>query len=222
MTFFERLTLETKAECEALLSVPQIIAGMQGRISREEYLAYLVEAYHHVKHTLPLLMLAGGRVPESKKEIQRVFASYVGEETGHEDWILDDIRNTGGDAEKTRTGRPSQAIDLMVAYAYDLALRRNPIALFGMVFVLEGTSIQLATNLAKTLQKTLNLSENCFSYLTSHGSLDIEHMKFFEKSVNSITDTDDQNDIIDSARVFFRLFADVFRGIPFQDQKAAA
>ena len=59
MNFFERLQKETVAEREALYHVPQIVDGMHGRITRDTYIAYLEQAYHHVKHTLPLLMAAG-------------------------------------------------------------------------------------------------------------------------------------------------------------------
>ena len=47
-----------------------------------------------------------------------------------------------------------------------------------MVLVLEGTSIKLATNAAGIIKETLKLPDSTFSYLTSHGSLDIEHMEF--------------------------------------------
>ena len=59
MSFFERLKKETETERNALYSVPQLVDGMQGKITRETYTTYLQEAYHHVKHTLTLLMLAG-------------------------------------------------------------------------------------------------------------------------------------------------------------------
>jgi hypothetical protein len=42
----------------------------------------------------------------------------------------------------------SLPIELMVAYLYDLIARGNPVGLFGMVNVLEGTSIALATQAA--------------------------------------------------------------------------
>ena len=216
MTFFDRLQKETVAERESLLRVPQIVDGMRGAISRASYIAYLEQAYHHVKHTLPLLMTAGGRVPAEKEWLRRGFAEYIKEETGHEDWILSDIRHAGGDSEAVRKSKPGLPAELMVAYAYDLVMRRNPVALLGMVFVLEGTSTALAIHAAEALQKTLQLDKNSFSYLLSHGALDISHMQFYEKTVNKITDPVDQQDIIDAARVFFKLFADMFRSLPHE------
>lgn len=213
-TFFERLVAETETERKQLYSVPQIVDAMQGNISLESYLAYLEQAYHHVKHTVPLMMAAGSRLPESKEFLREALVEYVEEEVGHQEWILNDIKHAGGDAEKVRRGAPNEATEMMIAYAYDYVLRINPVGFFGMVLVLEGTSIQLATNVAGTLQASLGLPENCFSYLSSHGSLDIEHMKFFENLVNQIDDVEDQQAIVHVAKRVFILFAGVFQSIP--------
>jgi long-chain acyl-CoA synthetase len=222
MSFYERLQKETTGERDALYRVPQIVDGMRGAISRENYIAYLAQAYHHVKHTLPLLMAAGSRIPAEKEWLRRVFAEYIGEETGHEEWILNDIRLAGGNAEAVRAGVPSLPVELMTAYAYDLVMRRNPIGFFGMVFVLEGTSTALATHAAEAIRQSLNLQKDCFSYLLSHGSLDVGHMQFFEKNMNRITDPIDQRDIIHTAKVIYHLFAEMFRSIPHESKKEAA
>lgn len=214
MNFFERLQNETTREREALYQVPLIADGLQGNISRETYIAYLEQAYHHVKHTLPLLMAAGSKIEDEKEWLRPVFAEYIGEETGHEHWILNDITHAGGNADKVRSGKPSLPVELMTAYAYDLVNRRNPVGFLGMVFVLEGTSIAIATKAAKAIQDSLHLKKDCFSYLLSHGALDISHMHFFEKTVNRITDQQDQADIIHTARVIYYLFAEMFRNIP--------
>jgi heme oxygenase len=129
---------------------------------------------------------------------------------------LDDIRNAGGDAERVRNGTPRMATELMVAFAYDFVTRINPVGFLGMVFVLEGTSTQLATAGAEAIMASLGLPEDCFHYLTSHGSLDLEHMKFFEQLVNRIEDPEDQAAIVHVAKRIFVLFGNVFREIPNQ------
>lgn len=220
MSFYERLSRETEAERGALYEVPLMQDAMRGRISRETYIAYLTQAYHHVKHTLPLLMAAGGRVPPHKEEMRRRFADYIAEETGHEEWILNDIRAAGGDAEAARKSKPALATDIMTAYAWDVVNRRNPVSFLGMVFVLEGTSVARASQAAQVLMDSLKLPRSAFTYLTSHGALDMSHLKFFEETVNML-DAQDQEDIIEVAKVMFRLFADIFRSIPHTVQEAA-
>jgi len=213
MTFYEELQQATAAERGALLSVPIIGKALQGQVTLDQYIAFLTQAYHHVKHTSPLLMTCGGRVPESHEWIRTALAHYIEEEIGHQEWILNDIRACGGDAEAVRHGQPNIHTELMVAYAYDTIMRNNPCGFFGMVFVLEGTSIQLATHAAGVMQKSLNLPNGAFSYLTSHGSLDLEHIDFFQSVVNKLESDEDKQAVIHCAKVFFHLYANIFRSI---------
>lgn len=222
MSFYQLLLAETEAERQALLSTPLIQSGVKGDLSRALYLAFLTEAYHHVKHTVPLLMACGARIPERLEWLREAVAHYIEEETGHQEWILNDIRNTGGDAEAVRAGRPAMTTDIMVAYAYDTVLRRNPAGLFGMVLVLEGTSVNVATRAAEAIQESLGLKDDCFSYLTSHGALDVSHMAFFEELMNQLTDSDDQEAVISCAKVMYRLYGDIFRSLVAKAEEEAA
>jgi heme oxygenase len=83
-----------------------------------------------------------------------------------------------------------------------------------MVQVLEGTSIELATPLGEHIQKHLGLPDQAFSYLYSHGALDQEHFEFFRKLMDDITNPEDQQAIIDSARMVYRLYGDMLHSIP--------
>jgi len=205
--------LATEAERQALQQIETLQKGSEGDIPLSSYQAFLIQAFHHVKHTTPLLMSCGSRIPQNKEWLRNAIAEYIEEELGHQEWILNDIAATGLDAEKIRHGQAHFTTELMVAYAYDLINRINPVGFFGMVLVLEGTSIALATHAAKNIQQKLKLPDEAFSYLNSHGSLDIAHMGFYESLMNKITDADDQAIIIHSAKMFYRLYGDIFRAI---------
>lgn len=222
MSFFETLKCETEAQRQALYDLPLIREALRGNISRETYIAYLTQAYHHVRHTVPLLMTAGARLNYDQAWLRKSFAEYIEEEIGHEEWILNDIRASGGDAEAAAASPPHMATELMVAYAYDSVTRGNPVGFLGMVFVLEGTSTALATQAAEAIKQQLGLTNQSFSYLLSHGSLDIKHMAFFEGLVNQVTHPADQQAILHMARTMFVLFADVFRSLPHHPMQEAA
>lgn len=214
MKFFDRLQQETQAERQYLLEAPVIkLCIGRGEFGLHEYIAFLAEAYYHVKHTVPLLMAVGSRLPEEKEKYREAIAEYIEEELGHQEWILNDIEACNVDKEIVRHGKPAAATELMVAYAYDTVMRKNPMAFFGMVYVLEGTSINLATMAADIIQQHLGLPNKAFSYLRSHGSLDQQHMVFFEKLMNSLQDEKDREDILHAAKMFFRLYGNVFRSI---------
>ena len=227
MPFYEELLEATKNERQQLFNLPLIRAGASGHVSREAYVAFLTEAYHHVKHTVPLLMACGARLPESYEWLREAVAEYIKEEVGHQEWILNDINACGEDAESVRHGKPAQATELMVAYAYDMVQRVNPIGLFGMVLVLEGTSVAMATQAGKFLQKNLELDKKACTYLTSHGALDVGHIDFYASLVNRIEDEKERDCLIHSARVFYKLYGDIFRELgarfmPLAQEKVAA
>ena len=219
--FFNHLLEQTEQERESLLSIPFVVHGWRGELSLQSYIAFLTQAYHHVKQTTPLLMACGSRIPHSREWLRDAMAHYIEEELGHQEWILNDIRVCGGDAEAVRNGEPDMPAELMCAYAYDIIQRRNPIGFLGMVLVLEGTSIKLATEAAKNTRKNLALPENAFTYLTSHGALDISHMDFYAGLVNRLQDDADKQFIIHTARRFYKLYGDIFRALPLTLNDAA-
>ncbi len=214
MSFYQQLQQATASERAQLQAAPIIADVFAGQISISQYIAFLTEAYHHVKHTLPLLMACGSRLPERLEWLRTAVAEYIEEECGHQEWILNDIKACGGDAEAVRHGQPALATELMVAYAYDTISRGNPAGFFGMVQVLEGTSIALATQAAARIAETLQLPPKAFSYLNSHGSLDIKHVQFFEGLMERISEPADQAAIIHAAKLFYRLYGDIFRSLP--------
>lgn len=163
-------------------------------------------------------MSMGARLPEEKKWLHHAIAEYIKEEVGHEEWILNDIAAAGGNKDAARCSIPHLETEVLVAYNYDYINRRNPVGFLGMVFMLESTSIQLATRGAQTLQLSLGLPPAAFTYLQSHGTLDISHMEFFKQLVNQVTDPTDQQAIIEVARNTFRLFAGVLGSIPMLEE----
>lgn len=217
MTAFERLSAQTAQARAGLLAAPIIQQCLQGQVSLDSYRAFLTQAYHHVRHTVPLLMLLGGRLPSRLDWMRAAVAEYVEEEIGHEEWILNDLRATGADAQAVRHGAPDLPAELMVAYAYDTIDRGNPAAFFGMVFVLEGTSVALALSAADRIQAALQLPNQAFSYLRSHGTLDQTHTQHLASLINRMEDQDVQA-VIHAANVFFKLYGDIFRALPVQQE----
>ncbi|MBP7468449.1 MAG: iron-containing redox enzyme family protein, partial [Thauera sp.] len=204
----------TAAERDHLLAAPVLQLAVDGKLSLETYIAFLTQAYHHVKHTVPLLMACGARLPERLEWLRSAIAEYIEEELGHQEWILNDLAACGADPEAVRHGQPALATELMVSYVYDRIARHNPVSFFGMVNVLEGTSIALATRAASAIRGSLALPPAAFSYLNSHGSLDLEHMRFFEELMNRLDTDEDREAVVHTARVVYRLYGDMFRSLP--------
>ncbi|MGL5290825.1 MAG: TenA family transcriptional regulator [Vibrionaceae bacterium] len=214
MSFYHTLQKETEKEREQMMSAPIIGACLRGEdLPLDTYIDFLTQAYHHVSHTVPLLMATGGKLPQKYNWVRQALVEYINEEHGHQEWILNDIRACGYDEKKVQNGKPALAIELMVAFLYDQIARGNPMGFFGMVYVLEGTSIKIAIAVAEQLKIKLGLKPEQMSYLISHGNVDIEHMKFFENLMNKVSDPSDQAAIIHAAKVVFKLYGDMLHGL---------
>jgi pyrroloquinoline quinone (PQQ) biosynthesis protein C len=216
MPFYDQLLAATAGERERFLSIPILQQALRGEISLAQYRTFLGQAYHHVRHTVPLLMACGSRLPEQYAWLLKAVGEYIEEEMGHEEWILDDIAACGGDREQVHNAEPFAATELMVAYAYDVIQRRHPVGFFGMVLVLEGTSVAIASQAAAVIQERLELPKQAFRYLNSHGSLDQDHIKFFENQMNRIENPEEQILIIHCAKMFYLLYGNIFRAIADQ------
>lgn len=213
MPFFETLVARSTAERQRMLDIPLIQRALLGDVSLAEYQAFLGQAYHHVRHTVPLLMACGARLPERLEWLRAALAHYIAEEIGHEEWILNDIAAAGGDPEAVRRSAPARATEVMVAYAYDQIQRRNPASFLGMVYVLEGTSVSLAHQAAGAIQQGLGLAPSAFHYLQSHGSVDQGHIRFLEDLLNRLDSVEDQDAVLHAAAMFFHLYGDIFRNL---------
>jgi pyrroloquinoline quinone (PQQ) biosynthesis protein C len=222
MSFYDSLQQQTEDQRQYLMAAPIFARLFNGDICREDYVAFLAQAYQHVKHTVPLLMAVGARLSADKSWLLKAVAEYIDEEFGHEQWILDDIAATGYDSEKARLNVPNLATELLVAYAYDTVQRINPLGFFGMVQVLEGTSINMADAAASAIQTTLGLPDSAFHYLRSHGALDVEHVKLFQGLMDKVTDPEAQAQIVHSAQVFYQLYGNVFRSLAPEQGRALA
>lgn len=217
MTFYDRLLSATAAERQDFQSIGLIQHVIQHGVSRELYGQYLEQAYHHVRFTVPLLELARDNCGANDTAYINALAEYIVEESGHDEWILDDIAALGFDKEAVRNGQGGFACRVMIGYAHYAVEHISPYALLGMVHVLEGMSVELAEKAAGAIAASFSAAAgpdgppNAFSYLTSHGALDTEHVQFFQDLVNGIHDPATETLIITAAKDFYMLFGNMFR-----------
>ena len=214
-SFSKRLEAATIRDRLRFLAVPQVQAGLSGEISLTVYRNYLAQAWHHVRHTVPLMQEARERLLH-RPELVAALDEYIEEETGHDEWILSDIAVAGGDAEAVRRSAPAPATAAMVDHAYATIRGGNPVAFFGMVYVLESVSVALASRGAGAVAEKLGLPPQAFTYLTSHGALDQDHLVFYANLVDGLTEEEDRTAITQMARDMFALFGGMFAGLDLE------
>src|SRR3990167_4663955 len=130
MGFFEQLQQQTEAERQHVLTAPVIQAVLDGRFDVNGYRYFLEQAFHHVRHTVPLMMACGAHLPDRLESVREALVEYIEDEYGHDAWILNDIEATGGDRQQVRANKPCLPIELMVSFLYDQINRGNPAAFF--------------------------------------------------------------------------------------------
>jgi pyrroloquinoline quinone (PQQ) biosynthesis protein C len=215
-SFYQILQAETEAARQAFLSTPMLLDAAENGVEAGLYINYLTQAYHHVRQTCPLLASALGRCGSNDAVLRDALIEYIDDEKGHEKWILNDIRAIGGEeaVDRAISYEGDQAVRVMVGYVYYAIDRISPYAMLGMVHVLEGTSVDIASLAADSIAKRLGIpATKGFSYLTSHGAVDLEHVQFFERLVNQIDDKRQQEIIIDTARITYQLWGNMFSNL---------
>ncbi len=214
-SFHQQLVNGTAAENAAFRAIPVVTETLANGAERSLYLAFLTSAYHHVRHTCPLLGTALSHCGRGDGALRAGLIAYIDEEQGHEDWILDDIAALGGDVRQVIEEQPPFAVRMMVAYAYYAIERISPYALLGMVHVLEGLSAALATAAAGRISAALGVNAEAagFRYLSSHGALDQDHVRLFADLLVAIDTPLRRSMVIQAARDFYRLYGDVLRDL---------
>jgi len=212
MKNYQLLLDSTEIERKYLFEAPIFLDLKNKTFTLNDYKSFLTEAYHHVKYTVPLMRLCGSKISFEKENYRKAIVEYIDEEYGHHDWILNDLEVFGCDRDSIIKSKPKSSTQAMISYVKD-RIETNPMAFFGMVQVLEGTSITVASQAGETIMNHLNLPKKAFSYLFSHGALDLEHIVFFENLINSLEDKKDLNDIIETAKYVYIYYGNMLREI---------
>ena len=79
-----------------------------------------------------------------------------------------------------------------------------------MHHVLEGAVLSLAHRSADNIGNTSLVPKDALTYLYTHGSLLQDNADVFIGVMNRIDRSEDRNQIIRSAQIFYKLYADIF------------
>ena len=178
-----------------------------------EYRAFLHDLYHIVWHFCPTMAAAASRLNDRYRQVRYDLYQRIEEEKGHEAWVLEDIETMGGDVAGARVNPPSAPVQAMIAFNYYAAERQHPCSVLGMLYMLEVVSSVYAGRVSDSIAHAIgrNVEGGGFKFLSSHSSMDQDHVAKLNVLLKTIEGRDAQEAIVNSTRVNFFQFGLMFR-----------
>ena len=211
MSFFITLVENSDASRRAIETMPKVHAMMHKGLTLQEYRAFLRDLYHIVSHFCPIMAAAAARCDDGLRDIRNELFERIEEEKGHEKWVLEDIAAMGGDI-NVQTAAPSAPVQAMIGFNYYAAERIHPCSVLGMLYVLEVVASVYGGKVADSIARAIGRKTGAggFRFLSSHATLDADHMAKLNVLLKTIDDPAAQAAIINSTRVNFHQFGQIF------------
>ena len=213
MSFFVSLVEETDAHRRALENEPRVHAMIHHGLALDEYRAFLHDLYHIVWHFCPVMAAAVARCSDEFRDVRYALYERIEEEKGHETWVLEDIEAVGGDVSAAGRMPPSVPVQAMIAFNYYATERVHPCSVLGMLYMLEVISSVYGGRVSDSIARALgrDVGAGGFKFLTSHATMDVDHMASLNRLLKTITDPAAQAAIIRTTNVNFHQFGQIFR-----------
>jgi len=135
--FFADLVVRTDEARRAFETHPVLLDAVAQGLPLERYRTLLLELYHVVWHFNPVSAAAASRLDDSHKQVRYFLYEHMHEESGHEEWVRNDLDAVGVPAATTMAYAPSAFTRALVGYNYWAADRLNPCSVLGMLYTLE-------------------------------------------------------------------------------------
>jgi pyrroloquinoline quinone (PQQ) biosynthesis protein C len=214
MPFFADLVIRTDESRRAFETHPVLLDAVANGVTVDRYRKFLLELYHVVWHFNPVCAAAASRIPDPLRQVRYFLYEHVHEESGHEDWVLNDLVAVGVPAETVRAHQPSTYTMTLTGYNYWAADRRHPCSVLGMMYTLEVIASVYGGPFSSAVKESLLLeSDRGTSFLGSHATMDAQHMAELRKLLNTIDDEAVRDAVAESVIVNFHHFTRVLESV---------
>jgi pyrroloquinoline quinone (PQQ) biosynthesis protein C len=212
------LEYETHELIRWLDTHPRARRLFDGTVDATEYADFLVQTYHYVRWTTPLLAHAGQRMARQGTHpvLGELLQQKAREERGHERWLLADLRNLGWSAEGVEHSLPCAAVAAYVAWNRYTVESGSPTAFLGTAYVLEALAVHRAGEAAQNLVERSGIPRirKAVTFLRGHAGADVEHLAELAATLRGLTAPEEREAILLSARTTRALYAGLFSEEP--------
>jgi hypothetical protein len=156
---------------------------------RELYPEYLVLSHGIIRASVPLMAAARDRARALPGDavagmVADYCARHIGEERGHDDWLLEDLASLGVDPEVVRTRPPTPTVAALVGAQYYWIQHVHPVGLLGYVLLLEGWPPTPQT--VDELRRRTGFGPAAFRTLLAHADLDPHHGEELDEVLDAL------------------------------------
>jgi pyrroloquinoline quinone (PQQ) biosynthesis protein C len=214
MPFFADLVMRTDEARRGFETNSVVLDAVASGMSIERYRALLLELYHVVWHFNPVCGAAASRVPDTHRQVRYYLYEHMHEESGHEEWVMNDLEAVGVTSDITRSHVPSIHTLALTGYNYWAADRRDPCSVLGMMYALEVIASVYGGPFSSAIRESLLLQgDRGVTFISSHATMDTEHMATLRTILNTIRDEAAREAIVESTLINFHHVTRVFESI---------
>ena len=211
LPFFAELVTRTDEARRDFEINPVVLDAVAHGMSIERYRRLLLELYHVVWHFNPVCAAAASRLEDTHRKVRYFLYEHMHEESGHEEWVMNDLEAIGVGHADTRGHKAGVDTLALTGYNHWAADRRHPCSALGMMYALEVIASVYGGTFSSAIRESLLLEgERGVSFISSHATMDAEHMVELRHVLNTITDKEAHEAIIESATVNFHHFTRIF------------
>ena len=214
LPFFADLITRTDEARREFETNPVVLDAVAHGMPLARYRTLLLELYHYVWHFNPVCAAAASRVPDKLRQVRYFLYEHMHEEAGHEQWVTIDLDAVGVAKSAVDAHQPSPHTLAVIGYNYWAADRRDPCSVLGMMYTLEVIASVYGGTFAEAIRGSLLLEgERGVSFISSHATMDAEHMAELRTVLNTIDDEAAKAAIIESTTLNFYHFTRMFESI---------
>jgi pyrroloquinoline quinone (PQQ) biosynthesis protein C len=223
MTQYDEVVAATSDEFERYIGThPMLLHLTGGRLTRGEYIAYLRETYHMVRHTPRMLALAGARCEDDRRGLRNWFIEQTDEENNHDLFCIKDLRNFGEDPDVVLSGQPLPGAWALVCQNYFMATYGNPAGILGVASITEGLGASTAGGMADLLVSHYGYGSDTVTFLRSHSGFDAKHLDETRRAINELVHSrEDLDAVIQGRRMTIYYYAQMFNDCLANPYRAA-
>jgi hypothetical protein len=161
---------------------------------REIYPEFLFRNHSVIRCSVPLMKAAAERCEKILDAdplapgMLEYFRKHIPEETGHDEWVLDDLQTLGYRREEVLKRIPPPSAAALAGAQYYWIRHVHPVALLGFIAVLEGTPPDV--KFFESTADRIGVPRRAFSNLLLHGKLDPQHRDDLDRTLDALPLTD--------------------------------